>query len=139
VARVDRAGVVRAIVEQGWNAQRFDAVAGALSSFQFHIGGRTRAMDLAELDEIVGAWHEAFPDLRFEVHAVTSSTDVAAVHATLRGTHLGPWKGLAPTGRTIEVEHMFFFRFDGQRITDVWELLDRSLLAEQLEGRSPSR
>lgn len=29
---------------------------------------------------------------------------------------------------------MFFFRFDGSRITHVWELLDRSLLADQLEG-----
>ena len=92
-------------------------------------------MDLAELGEIVRSWHEAFPDLQFDVHAVTSSTDVAAVPATLRGSHLGPWRDLAPTRRAIEVEHMFFFRFDGPMITDVWELLDRSVLAEQLAGR----
>jgi steroid delta-isomerase-like uncharacterized protein len=129
---MDRAGVVRAIFDEGWNAQRFDAVAPALSAFRFHIGGTSRAMDVAELGAIVRSWHDAFPDLRFDVHAVTSSEDVAAVHATLRGTHLGPWQGLAATGSRLEIEHMFFFRFDGHRITDVWELLDRSLLANQL-------
>jgi predicted ester cyclase len=132
VATMDRASIVRTIFDEGWNAQQFDAVASALSAFQFHIGGKSQTMDITELGAIVRSWHDAFPDLRFDVHAVTSSDDVAAAHATLRGTHLGPWKGLAPTGRTIEIEHMFFFRFDGPGITDVWELLDRSLLANQL-------
>jgi steroid delta-isomerase-like uncharacterized protein len=130
---VDRANVVRIVFEQGWNKQQFDAVAEALEIFQFHIGGESRSMDVAELAAIVGSWHEGFPDLRFEVHAVTASEDVAAVHATLRGTHLGSWRGLAATGRTIEIEHMFFFRFEGRRIMHVWELLDRSMLADQLE------
>ena len=139
VAGVDRATIVRAIFEQGWNAQRYDSVAAALGSFEFHIGGQSRPMGVDDLGAIVRSWHDAFPNLRFEVHAVTASDDVAAVHATLHGTHQGPWRDLAPTGRSIEVEHMFFFRFDGPRITDVWELLDRSLLTAQLEGSSSAR
>jgi predicted ester cyclase len=131
---VHRAAIVRDIFDEGWNAQRFDSVATALRSFRFHIGGEGRPMDVAGLREIGAAWHEAFPDLHFEVHAVTASEDVAAVHATLRGTQRGPWQGLAPTGRSIEVEHMFFFRFAGPHVTDVWELLDRSVLREQLAG-----
>ncbi len=133
---MDRAEVVRAVFEEGWNAERFEPVAPHLGEFEFHVGGAARPMDLADLTAIVRRWHEAFPDLRFDVHAVTASDDTAAVHATLHGTHLGPWRDLAPTGRTIEVEHMFFFRFDGPRISHVWELLDRSVLADQLEGRS---
>ncbi|MDO8143339.1 ester cyclase [Isoptericola sp. 178] len=129
---MDRAGIVRAVFEQGWNERRFDALAPALGTFELHVGGQHRTTDLAELEVIVGAWHEAFADLRFDVHAVTASDDVAAVHATLHGTHRGPWQGLAPTGRSIEVEHMFFFRFDGPRITHVWELLDRPALDAQL-------
>jgi predicted ester cyclase len=116
---MDRAGLVRAIFQEGWNAERFDAVAPALNASQFHIGGKSRAVDVTELGVIVRSWHDAFPDMRFDVHAVTSSEDVAAVHATLRGTHLGPGQGLAPTGRRLEIERMFFFRFDGPRITDV--------------------
>jgi predicted ester cyclase len=29
---------------------------------------------------------------------------------------------------------MFFFRFVGDEIVEVWEMLDRGLLREQLEG-----
>lgn len=136
---MDRAAIVTAIFDEGWNQQRFDAVAEALPAFRFHIGGRSRPMDLDDLCVVVNSWHLGFPDLAFDVHAVTASGDTAAVHATLRGTHLGPWQDLAATGRTIEIEHMFFFRFDGPRITDVWELLDRSLLTEQLDGRPGPR
>jgi predicted ester cyclase len=42
------------------------------------------------------------------------------------------WHDLAPTDRSIEVEHMFFFRFDSERIVDVWELLDPAAIGEQL-------
>lgn len=58
---MDRAGTVSAIFEQGWNAQRFDVVAPALSEFRFHVGGRSRTMDLGELGAIVRSWHQAFP------------------------------------------------------------------------------
>ncbi|MEG3616142.1 ester cyclase [Isoptericola haloaureus] len=125
---------MRAVFDHGWNEQRFEALAPTLGTFALHVEGRSRTTDLAELEAIVGAWHEAFDGLRFAVHAVTASDDVAAVHATLHGTHRGPWQGLAPTGRSIEVEHMFFFRFAGERITDVWEMLDRPAMAAQLEG-----
>jgi hypothetical protein len=90
-------------------------------------------MELDDLKQIVQDWHEAFPDLRFDVHSIVASDGRAAVHATLCGTHQGPWQGLPGTGRTIEVEHMFFFRFDGERISDVWELLDSAQLRGQLE------
>ena len=139
MAGMDRAAVVAAIFDEGWNEQRFDALDQALHAFRFHIGGQSRTMDLDELGAIVGSWHRGFPDLTFDVHAVTASGDTAAVHATLRGTHLGPWNDIPATGRSIEIEHMFFFRFDGPRITDVWELLDRSLLTAQLEGRPGAR
>ena len=46
---MDRAGLVRAIFDEGWNAVRFDVVAPALSAFQFHIGGKSRALDVTEL------------------------------------------------------------------------------------------
>jgi steroid delta-isomerase-like uncharacterized protein len=130
---VDPAVLVASIFEDAWNRQDFDTVAPALTRFRFHIRGTTRSMELDELERIVQDWHAAFPDLRFDVHAIVVSDGRAGVHATLRGTHHGPWQGLAGTGRPIEVEHMFFFRFDGERISDVWELLDSAQLRGQLE------
>ena len=77
-------------------------------------------------------WHAGFPDFRFDIHAVVASGERAAVHATLRGTHRGQWHGLEPTGRSINVEHMFFLRFEEGLVVEVWELLDGSELRRQL-------
>lgn len=133
LASVDPEGIVASIFEEAWNRQDFETVAPALTGFRFHIRGTTRSMELGDLKRIVQDWHAAFPDLRFDIHALVVNDGRAGVHATLRGTHRGPWHGLAGTGRKIEVEHMFFFRFDGQRLTDVWELLDSAQLRDQLE------
>jgi steroid delta-isomerase-like uncharacterized protein len=132
LAIVEPEGIVAAIFEEAWNRQDFEAVTPALNAFRFHIRGTTHSMELDDLKRIVQDWHAGFPDLQFEIHAIVVNDGRAGVHATLRGTHRGPWQGRAPTGRGIEVEHMFFFRFDGERIIDVWELLDSAQLRDQL-------
>ncbi|MFP3914427.1 MAG: ester cyclase [Actinomycetota bacterium] len=130
---MDKLRAVRATFEQGWNRQSFEEVESILAEpFLFHIGGSTRTMALDELREIVRQWHIGFPDLHFDLHAVVASGEHAAAHATLRGTHRGVWGDLEPTGRSIDAEHMFFFRFEGSWIVEVWELLDRSELRRQL-------
>jgi steroid delta-isomerase-like uncharacterized protein len=129
---VDPATIVSSIFDDAWTRQVFDSVAEPLREFEFHIRGTSRTMDVDELRAIIADWHIAFPDLRFDVEAMVVSGDRAAVHATLRGTHRGPWQGRPATGRSIDVEHMFFFRFDGDRIVEVWELLDSAQLQDQL-------
>lgn len=124
---------VRAVFEEAWNRAHFEPIEAVLAEeFDFHVGGADQTMSVAELKEIVRRWHDAFPDLHFDIHAIVASDTLAAAHATLRGTHEGPWGGLEPTGRSINVEHMFFFRFENGRIVEVWELLDRTGLRNQL-------
>ncbi len=131
--RMDHEDAVRAIFEEIWNRQDYSAADNLLADeFDFHIGGTSRTMTPSELREIVDKWHMAFADFKFEVHAVVSSDERAAVHATLHGTHTSAWNGIQPTGRQIRLEHMFFFRFEDDRIVAVWELLDRSELRRQL-------
>lgn len=133
---MDNADAVRAIFEEGWNQQEFDRVDGVFADeFEFHIGGRARTMTVNELREIVARWHAGFPDFRFDIHAVVASGERAAIHATLCGIHRGHWNNLAPTGRSINVEHMFFLRFEDGLVVEVWELLDGSELRRQLTGQ----
>ncbi|WES64540.1 ester cyclase [Microbacter sp. GSS18] len=134
MAEPSRTDVARAVFEDAWNRRDFTTTAAALQSFRLHIGAQTRESDAAELRDFVDRWHAGFPDFRFELHAVVASGDHVAVRATLRGTHEGGFQGRAPTGRTIAVPHMFFLRFDGERIAEVWELLDADTLREQLDA-----
>lgn len=132
---MDVVAAVRAVFEEGWNQEQFETIEPLFSdTFALHIGETDRVTTVGELREIVRRWHVGFPDLRFEIHAAVSSGDRAAVHATLRGTHDGPWGDLDATGRSIEVEHMFFFRVEDDRLVEVWELLDKDTLRRQLTG-----
>jgi len=128
------ASIVSEIFEEGWNRQRFDRLEDVLAAFTFHVRGTTRDLELDDLRRIVRDWHVGFPDFRFDVHAVVADRDQAAVHATLLGTNTGPWRGRPPTGPSVAVEHMFFFRFDGDVVTDVWELLDAQRLESDLSS-----
>lgn len=130
---MDPERAVRLVFEEGWNHEDFTSVQDAMrNSFTFHVGGVTREMNLTGLREVVSRWRSSFPDLRFEVHSVVASGDRAAAHATLHGTQHGEWSGMPPTGRSIEAEHMFFFRFEEGQMMEIWELLDGSALRRQL-------
>lgn len=122
---MERSELARAVFEEGWNRQDFTRVGAAMRSVRLHVGDVDRQLDLDGVRAIIAGWHEAFSDFRFDVHTVVASDDHAAVHATLHGTNDGPWRGAAPTQRRVEVEHMFFLRFDGDALVEVWELLDR--------------
>lgn len=123
------------LFSEGWNHQDFTNVRRILADeLPLHIGGRTRTTTAAELEAIVASWHAAFHDFRFEVHSTTADDHVAAVRATLHGTHTGPWGELPATGRTIALEHAFFLRMEDGVIAEVWEVLDRSALDAQLAG-----
>lgn len=124
------AGVV---FEDGWNRQDFTRVREILADqLPLHVAGTTRTTNAAELESIVASWHAAFPDFRFDIHSITANDHVAAVHATLHGTHSGPWGGFPATGRSIAVEHAFFLRVEGGLIVEVWEILDQPTLEAQL-------
>jgi len=43
----------------------------------------------------------AFPDLTISVEQQIGESDTIATRATMRGTHLGPFMGAAPTGREL--------------------------------------
>ncbi len=127
------AQTVRVMLEDAWNRQdftRFPLPPGG--RFLLHIGGETREVGLPETEQLVARWHEGFPDFRFDVHSVIASGDAAAARVTLRGTHSGSWRGIDPTGRTVAVDHAFFFRFENGMLRDVWEVLDRSAFDVQL-------
>lgn len=136
---MDPADIARALFQEGWNSQDFTNVRQFMADeFPLHVGAGTRTTNLAELEAIVGRWHAAFPDFRFDIHSITSDGHIAAVHATLRGTHQGPWGALQPTGRRIEIGHAFFLRIEGDVIVEVWEILDQLDFKEQLTGNRPA-
>src|SRR5207245_5616165 len=58
--------------------------------------------------------------------------DGVIVEFDLLGTHLGPLRGLAPTGRSFRCRMSAFFIFDGERIACERVYFDQSTILRQL-------
>jgi hypothetical protein len=74
--------------------------------------GGAPARGASTLDEEFTVLRAAFPDL--EVTGVTTVAEggVVGLRATLRGTHRGALRGVAPTGREIAFDHFGVCRVD---------------------------
>jgi steroid delta-isomerase-like uncharacterized protein len=67
--------------------------------------------------QVVRMLRTAFPDLHFTIEELVAEGDTVAGRVTMRGTHLGPFQGIPPTGRSFQQAHMHFVRFrDGKAI-----------------------
>lgn len=126
--------VIRRIFEEVWNGtDRAEAVLDEVPERAvFHYRTATIETGRDALRDLVAEWRTAFPDLEFEIHDLVAEGDAVAIRLTYRGTHLGPWRGLEPTGRTIEVGEMMFFRFEGGALVEMWELDDHATMTAQL-------
>ena len=84
-------------------------------------------VDLAE-------WRAGFPDLRVVVEDLVAEGDRVASRFVLRGTHAGPFLGVAPTGRRIALAGVAIDRLAGGRLAESWVSLDCLGLLRQLES-----
>jgi steroid delta-isomerase-like uncharacterized protein len=76
----------------------------------------------------------SFPDQRNEPLAFHHADEAVIVEFVLRGTHLGPLRGLPPTGRTFECRMTAFFLFPpgGDRIVGERVYFDQATIMRQL-------
>ena len=58
--------------------------------------------------------HLAFPDFHFENTTMRHLDDAMVVETDFVGTHLGPWRGLPATGRTVRYRMCNLFEFEGE-------------------------
>jgi steroid delta-isomerase-like uncharacterized protein len=72
----------------------------------------------------VEALRAAFPDLQLDVQDVIVQDDRVATRLLLRGTHLGAFRGVPPTGRRIVVQQLHIFRLVDGRVIERWSCGD---------------
>lgn len=79
--------------------------------------------------KILGLYRRAFPDVQVEVEILVESEDRVAWLRTLRGTHVGTFKGFPPSEGLLVWRDMVTSRFHSGKIAEEWIVTD---LAERL-------
>jgi steroid delta-isomerase-like uncharacterized protein len=76
---------------------------------------------------------KALPDLQIQVQRRHVTDDAILLEVMIRGTHLGPWRGLPATGRTVEVPLCGVYTFDSDdRLAGEKIYYDRGTVLRQL-------
>ena len=119
----DPKSIVRRLVDDVINADDL----GSLDDLATPPVARTLRRAFEQFRAAFPDWHQDIVDL-----VADGSTVVARFRCT--GTHRGTWQGLAPTGRTMSIDEVYFFWTDGHRITRVWGLEDTWTRHRQLHG-----
>jgi steroid delta-isomerase-like uncharacterized protein len=127
-----------AIVEQHVRLENAHDLEGVLHTF----GDTARYDDEAWGEHYKGAngvrlFYEqlmaALPDLEIEVQRRHVTDDAVLLEVMIRGTHLGPWRGLPATGRRVEVPLCGVYTFDSDdRLAGEKIYYDRGTVLRQL-------
>jgi predicted ester cyclase len=80
----------------------------------------------------LGAFIEGFPDLKLTFEAEAVEGDLVAGRGYITGTHRGVFNGIAPTGKSVKVPFMDFWRFENGRVAEYWGRPDLLGLLQQL-------
>jgi predicted ester cyclase len=109
------------------------------------VGEVVNAGDMRVLEEIytepmaraarrwIEPFRRAFPDFHMEIVQLVADGDTVAARFRCSGTHLGEWRGHAPTGRRFErIDEVYFFEIRDGRLARAWGLEDTVSRLRQL-------
>lgn len=130
--------LIRLWAEEGFNKNNM-AVADKVYAADvfYHEPTAGEVIGLEPLKQFVVTWRTAFPDALCRIDEWVAEGDRLAVRWALWGTHKGDFRGLAPTGRSIEFTAMYFYRFDGGKVVEIHAMVNILRILQQL-GAVPS-
>jgi steroid delta-isomerase-like uncharacterized protein len=74
----------------------------------------------------------AFPDMQAVIHDQIAEGDKVVTRKSLRGTHLGDFLGIPPTGKAVSLEVIDILRLVDGKIAEHWNTVDLLGLMHQL-------
>src|ERR671912_194207 len=94
--------------------------------------GSTLVRGPEDVKRFTGEFHSAFPDLHVSIEDQIAEGDKVVSHFTIRGTHQGEFRGMAPTGKEIALTGVTIFRFSPEgKVVETWDSYDQLSLMRQ--------
>ena len=126
----------RRYLEEAWNQSNLEVVGEIFDRYVSHQpDGSTLERDPEDVKRFVDEFRSAFPDLRLSIEEQLAEGDKVVSHGTIRGTHQGEFRGMAPTGEEREIKGMAIFRFSSEgKVVESWDSYDQlSLMRQSIE------
>jgi predicted ester cyclase len=124
------AEIVRRFIDEVWNQSRSEAIASFIAP-----GYVDRAYNPPNADghrAMVDTLKSIIPDAHWTIDGLVAQDNLVMAELTMRGTHLGSFRGIEPRGNAIEVRSYRTFRFEGDRLVEHRALLDTDRLLKQM-------
>lgn len=130
--------VIQRFVEELWNGRRLEIADQIFSencvTHQLRSGGLDEPAHRGprEMKEHVSGWLMSFPDLRFNIEQMFAEQDRVVSQLVMEGTHQGPWMGISPTGKRLQIRMITIHRIADGKIVEDWVLVESLGLFQQL-------
>jgi serine phosphatase RsbU (regulator of sigma subunit) len=135
-AAEENKAIFRRYAEEVGNQLNFEIVD---EIFERYIAHQPDGSTLVRGPEDVKRFHRefrsAFSDFRISIEDQIAEGDKVVSHYTIRGTHQGDFRGLAPTGKEIALKGVTTFRFSPEgKVVETWDSYDQlSLMRQSIE------
>jgi len=84
------------------------------------------------LKQAITTYRTAFPDLQATVEDIFAEGEMVACLWSTRGTHLGDWQGIPPTGNHMAATGISVYRIAGGKVVEGWTSIDLSPTEEEM-------
>ncbi len=81
---------------------------------------------------MIGLYLAAFPDAKATVEELLADGDKVVARVSIRGTHQGAFRGIAPTGKPIALLGINIFRIANGKIVEHWAVRDDLSFLQQV-------
>jgi serine phosphatase RsbU (regulator of sigma subunit) len=136
VSTEENRAIFRRYIEEVWNQTNLEVVDEIFDRYISHQpDGSVLERGPEDVKRFVGEFRSAFPDLRLISEKQIAEGDRVVSHGTIRGTHRGEFRGIAPTGQEMAIEGMAVFRFSSEgKVVESWDSYDQlSLMRQSIE------
>jgi ketosteroid isomerase-like protein len=104
------------------------------ADYRLHFPGMPGPVDRDGHLRLVAMFRSGFPDWVETVEDVVAEDDRVVARVVGRGTHLGKFQGVRPTGRQVSATGIGIGRVVGGQIVESWAAYDALGLLEQLQA-----
>jgi serine phosphatase RsbU (regulator of sigma subunit) len=125
--------IFRRYAEEAGNQHNFEIVDEIFERYIAHQPyGSTLVRGPQDVKRFHRAFLSAFPDFHITIDEQIAEGDKVVSRYTIRGTHQGDFRGMAPTGKEIELNGVTIFRFSEEgKVVESWDSYDQLSLMRQ--------